>query len=45
MVIKSMPAANATVPDVVERIADVNENVRKAAYQTIAEKFPASGLR
>lgn len=44
MVVKSMPIDNATVLDIVERVADVSESVRKAAYLIIGEKLRANNL-
>ncbi|CAM6100840.1 unnamed protein product [Calypogeia fissa] len=44
MVVKSMPRATVTVFDIVQRIADVSESVRKTAYQYISEKLPANAL-
>lgn len=45
MVVMSVPAINTTIPQVVERTADVSDAVRKAAYLSLGSKFPISTLR
>lgn len=45
MVILSIPAINMTIPQIVERTADVSDLVRKAVYLVLCNKFPIPMLR
>jgi hypothetical protein len=45
MVILSIPAINMTIPQIVERTADVSDLVRKAVYLVLGNKFPIPMLR
>ncbi|GLJ05398.1 hypothetical protein SUGI_0017550 [Cryptomeria japonica] len=40
MLLLLLPPSNDTTFDIIERTLDVNDSMRKAAYQVLANKFP-----
>lgn len=44
-IVLSLPPSNATSAAIIDRTLDISESVRKAAYFSLASKFPLQSLR